>query len=177
MVADPKLAIMDEFDRGTGPLVARMMEGFRASIPAYGALPEETLRQVRDVVAENLACFSRCLRRGSDPTPEELGPFRESASRRAREGVSLAGVLEAYRMGSRVAWRELREIVEAHGEYRLGLEFATQVMSYIDSVSESVADAYINEFEELASDREAARRDFLDGLLDGSLASSSNSLM
>lgn len=170
MAANVKLAIMDQFDRATGPLVARMMEGFRASIPAYSALPEETLRQVREVVQDNLNCFSRCLRRGSDPTREELAPFRDSASRRAREGVSLAGVLEAYRMGARVAWGELRGIVEEYGEHALGLEFATLVMSYIDSVSEAVADAYISEFEELASDREGARRDFIDGLLDGSLA-------
>ena len=170
MVADAQMAIMDEFDRATGPLAARLMEGFRASIPAYGALPEETVRQVREVVQENLTLFSRCLRRGSEPTAEELTPFRASASRRAREGVSLAGVLEAYRMGARVAWNELRGIVEAHGEHALGLEFATLVMAYIDSVSESVADAYISEFEELASDRESARRDFIDGLLEGSLA-------
>lgn len=170
MAPPPRDQILDEFDHGLSALADSLMESFQAAIPIYQAMPEETLRQVRDVVEDNLACVSRCMRRGSDPSGDELVPFRESATRRAHEGVALPAVLEAYRMGARMAWHDLRRITEAHRQPMLGLEFATGVMSYIDTVSAAVAAAYISEFESLASDREAARRDFVDGILDGSLA-------
>jgi hypothetical protein len=167
--SDAKHMIMDEFERATGPLVARMLDNFRATIPTYTSLPEETVRQVREVVHANLLSIADCLRDGREPTAEDMAPFLESAARRAREGVELTGLLEAYRHGAREAWQELRRITEEHGEHAQGLEFATLLMAYIDTVSGAVADAYLAEFESLTSDREAARRDFLDGLLHGSL--------
>lgn len=165
-----KHAIMDEFELATGPLVARMLDNFRASIPTYSTLPDETLRQVREIVHGNLLRIADCLRDGRGPTADEMAPFLDSAARRAREGVELTGLLEAYRHGAREAWQEIRRITEEHDEPALGLEFATLLMAYIDTVSGAVADAYLAEFESLTSDREAARRDFLDGLLHGSLA-------
>ena len=167
--SDAKHVIMDEFERATGPLVARMLDNFRSTIPTYTALPDETVRQVREVIQANLLRIADCLRDGRGPTAEDMAPFLESAARRAREGVELTGLLEAYRHGAREAWQEIRRITEEHGAHALGLEFATLLMAYIDTVSGAVADAYLAEFESLTSDREAARRDFLDGLLHGSL--------
>lgn len=167
---DTRTRILDEFEQAIGPLVARMVSQFRRGIPSYETLPEETLRQVHEVVHDNLACFARCVRGGGEPSEEELLVFRASATRRAREGVPLSGLLRAYRMGARLAWHELRDIVERHGHADVGLDLATWVMSYSDTVGGVVAEAYIDEFESLASDRESARRDFLDGLLEGSLA-------
>lgn len=167
--SDAKHMIMDGFELATGPLVARMLDNFRSTIPTYSSLPDETVRQVREVIHANLLAIAVCLRDGREPTVEEMEPFLESAARRAREGVELTDLLEAYRHGAREAWQEIRRITEEHGEHAQGLEFATVLMAYIDTVSGAVADAYLAEFESLTSDREAARRDFLDGLLHGSL--------
>jgi sugar diacid utilization regulator len=99
-----------------------------------------------------------------------LTMIRESASRRAREGVPLSALLAAYRTGAQIAWAEARVIIGADPErLAAGLDFATGVMRWIDEASGAAAQAYLSEYERLTSDREASRRDFLDGMLGGDL--------
>jgi sugar diacid utilization regulator len=52
-----------------------------------------------------------------------------------------------------------------------GLDFASAVMSWIDEASGAAAQAYLSEYERLSSDREASRRDFVDGAINGGLTS------
>lgn len=162
------IEILDELDQMVEQLAERMLERYLASIPSYRALPDETLRQVRDVNRQNLTWFIGALRAGRGPDEEELAFVRASASKRAREGVPLSGLLQAYRLGAQLAWGQAKELIGGD-PVRLaeGLELATAVMRWVDVVSGAVAQAYLEEYERLSSDREAARRDLLDGIIGG----------
>ncbi|TMK51974.1 MAG: hypothetical protein E6G59_08140 [Actinobacteria bacterium] len=60
-------------------------------------------------------------------------------------------------------------IGDDHQRLAAGLDLATAVMNWIDEASGAAAQAYLSEYERLASDRETSRRDFLDGVLGGEL--------
>jgi len=162
--------ILDELERDIDVLADRMLERYLVAIPAYRSLPDETLRQIRDVNLKNLEGFVGSLRAGAFPSGEQLQWIGESASRRAREGVPLSALLAAYRTGAHVAWVEsMRKIGDDPNRLRAGLELATGVMQWTDAASGAAAQAYLAEYERLTSDRESARRDFLDGALSGTL--------
>jgi sugar diacid utilization regulator len=110
------------------------------------------------------------MREARGPNAEELAMIRESASRRAREGVPLSGLLVAYRTGAQIAWAEARVIIgDDPDRLAAGLDLATAIMSWIDEASGAAAQAYLAEYERLTSDREASRRDFVDGAVSGEL--------
>jgi DNA-binding PucR family transcriptional regulator len=162
--------ILDDLERITDDLAERMLKQYLESIPSYRALPDVTLDQIRDVNRANVRGFIRSMRAGRGPSSEELNMIRESASRRAREGVPLSALLAAYRTGAQIAWAEARVIIgDDHQRLAAGLDFATAVMNWIDEASGAAAQAYLSEYERLTSDREASRRDFLDGALGGEL--------
>jgi len=162
--------ILDDLERITDDLAERMLKQYLESIPSYRALPDVTLDQIRDVNRGNVRGFIRAMRAGRGPSSEEITMIRESASRRAREGVPLSALLAAYRTGAQIAWAEARVIIgDDHQRLAAGLDFATAVMSWIDEASGAAAQAYLSEYERLTSDRESSRRDFLDGVLGGEL--------
>jgi len=98
--------ILDDLERITDDLAERMLKQYLESIPSYRALPDVTLDQIRDVNRGNVRGFIRAMRAGRGPSSEELTMIRESASRRAREGVPLSALLAAYRTGAQIAWRK-----------------------------------------------------------------------
>jgi len=162
--------ILDDLERITDDLAERMLKQYLESIPSYRALPDVTLDQIRDVNRGNVRGFIRAMRAGRGPSSDEITMIRESASRRAREGVPLSALLAAYRTGAQIAWAEARVIIgDDHQRLAAGLDFATAVMSWIDEASGAAAQAYLSEYERLTSDRETSRRDFLDGVLGGEL--------
>lgn len=147
-----------------------MLQRYLASIPAYRSLPDETLRQVREVIRGNLGGFIKAMRAHRGPNKPEIDFIVSSATLRAREGVPLSALLAAYRLGAQVAWAEAVKLVgDEPARLRAGLDLATSLMNWVDEVSGAVAQAYLEEFERLWSDREAARRDFLDGAISGAL--------
>jgi len=161
-------AILDELATRAEVLAESMLQRYLETIPSYRALPDETLRQIRQVNRHNIEAFIVCLRAGRGPSASELEVIRDSASKRAREGVPLSGLLAAYRSGAQFAWDEARGLIgDDPLRLKAGLDFATAVMRWIDEASGAAAQAYLAEYERLASDRESARRDFLDGLLSG----------
>lgn len=163
--------ILDDLERDLDTLADRMLERYLVAIPAYRSLPDETLRQVREVNRKNLVGFVRSLRYRTLPDGDELQWISDSASLRAREGVPLSALLAAYRTGAHVVWAEaMRRIGDDPDRLRAGLDLATGVMQWIDLASGAAAQAYLSEYERLASDRESARRDFLEGVLSGALA-------
>jgi DNA-binding PucR family transcriptional regulator len=162
--------ILDDLERVTDVLAERMLKQYLDSIPSYRALPDVTLDQIRELNRANLVGFVAAMRESRGPTPDELAMVRESASRRAREGVPLSALLIAYRTGAQIAWTEARVIIGTDPRrMAAGLDLASAVMNWVDEASGAAAQAYLAEHERLASDREASRRDFVDGALSGQL--------
>ena len=76
----------------------------------YDAAPEELLADVRRSTREHIR--SGILEMAGTPDPERRSAdiWRETGRRRARQGVPLELVLNAYTLGSRVLWEALLEV-------------------------------------------------------------------
>lgn len=153
-----------------------MLNEFRGSIAGYQRLPDAVVAgQIRAVLQGNIALFLRLVREGREPSDEELDIFRLSAVDRATEGMPLEDVLHAYRLGAIIAWRMF---VQAGGEDQAALiPLAEMLMGYVDRVSASVAQAYLEERQHLVSEHERRLRQLVDELgQDGPLGSDSAEL-
>src|SRR5437870_13739309 len=80
-------------------IIARLVE----QLPVYGAMPSEELAgDIASITESSLRIFLDVLRTGEMPTAEQLTAARESAARRADEGVPIDAVLSAYHIGVQV---------------------------------------------------------------------------
>ena len=78
-------------------LITRIIERLVAQLPAYGAMPSEELAgDISTITEASLKIFLDVLRTGEMPTSEQLTAARESAARRADEGVPIDAVLSAH---------------------------------------------------------------------------------
>jgi hypothetical protein len=139
----------------------RMLDSFRASINGYRRLPEPLLEgNIVAIIEHNLEVFRGSTLAGHEPGDAELEPFRASARVRAGEGMPLEDLLHAYRLGGRLAWQAL---IEAAGEEdRDGLLVGAEIlMRYIDLVSATVAQAYLDARQLAVSEEERGLRALL----------------
>lgn len=158
-------AIIARLDRED---VARQMVGsFRSEIPGYRRLPTPVLElQIVEIARRNVELCFDSLSLGAPLSAEQLEPFRASARERATEGMPLEDLLHAYRLGGRLGWRALCEA--ATEEEQSVLVFAAEeVMRYVDEVSAAVAQAYLDERQQLVSEEERAARDLFEALIRG----------
>jgi DNA-binding PucR family transcriptional regulator len=138
-----------------------MVDTFVAELPVYAHLPREQLDgEIADICRRNLAAFADHLRRDGPPSPALLDEVRASATRRADEGVPLDAVLAAYHIGARVLW-------DAIGDQAGDAVVAGRVLSFIASVSQVAAAAFVEERESITSDVRDARRALAEALLAG----------
>lgn len=104
------------------------------------------------------------------PLPEELEHLAGVAELRARQGIPLELVLDAYRVGAHQAWG----VVAAEGRRRevppqVLLQAVDVMWSWTDTVTSHVASAHRRAELELARHHQQHRTDFLRGLVTGSL--------
>lgn len=142
----------------------RMVAAFRVSISGYRRLPALLVEgNIVDVVEHNLEVFRSTTLAGREPADVELEPFRVSARLRAAEGMPLEDLLHAYRLGGRLAWKTVVELARP-GE-RDGLLLGAEiVMRYIDIVSATVAQAYLDARQHVVSEDERRLRALLQAL-------------
>jgi hypothetical protein len=156
--------VVSRIDRAD--LAEGMVERFRAEIAGYRRLPEPmVLGEILDVSRQNIDLFFRTILEGHALDEADFTPFRESAKRRATEGMPLEDLLHAYRLGGRLAWQGVIEATEPE-EQDLLLTAASLVMEYIDAVSSAVAQSYMEERTHLVSEEERSLRALLDAIAD-----------
>jgi hypothetical protein len=143
-----------------------------AEVPAYaGALTGEMGTKIEMAVRAALGGFLNLASRKAGPSP--LASSLEGAYAlgrgEARAGRSLDALLAAYRVGARVAWRELAAVTVAAGMEAPALaRFAELTFAYIDELS---AASVTGHADELATSGRARRR-ALDRLAQSLLAGS-----
>lgn len=136
-------------------------------VPSYAdAFSGRMGQRIEGAVQMALGAFLHLAARslGSDPGPT-LSPALEGAYElgrgEARSGRSVDALLSAYRVGARVAWRELSETAVDRGLPPLMIaRFAELVFAYIDELSAASVSGHADEL--ASSDRE--RRRHLDRL-------------
>lgn len=145
------------------PLLAeRTVTAITAEVPSYsGTLTGQMLDKISNAVQIALGTFLDLLARaqGTDPSTP-LTPALEAAyalgSGEARSGRSMDALLAAYRVGARVAWREMSTTTVRGGLSAATVaEFAELLFAYIDELS---AASVAGHADELASAGRARRR-------------------
>jgi len=154
--------------QGVLPAVAEhTVAAVTVEVPSYAdAFSGRMGRRIEGAVKMALGAFLQLAARphDSDPGPT-LSPALEGAYElgrgEAREGRSIDALLSAYRVGARVAWRELSETAVDRGLPPLMIaRFAELVFAFIDELSAASVSGHGDEL--ASSDRE--RRRHLDRL-------------
>ena len=121
-------------------------------VPGYtGALSGSMGDNIEAAVQMALAGFLKLAARSTDSDPSTpLGPTLEGAYAlgrgEARSGRSIDALLAAYRVGARVAWRELATAAaEAGLRSETMAQFAELVFAYIDELSASSVAGHTDE--------------------------------
>jgi hypothetical protein len=150
------------------PAVAeRTVAAVTVEVPSYAdAFSGRMGQRIESAVQMALGAFLQLAARShdSDPGPP-LSPALEGAYElgrgEARQGRSMDALLSAYRVGARVAWRELSETAVTGGLPPLMIaRFAELVFAFIDELSAASVSGHADEL--ASTDRE--RRRHLDRL-------------
>jgi hypothetical protein len=154
--------------QGVLPAVAeRTVAAVTVEVPSYAdAFSGRMGQRIESAVQMALGAFLQLAARShdSDPGPP-LSPALDGAYElgrgEARQGRSMDALLSAYRVGARVAWRELSETAVDGGLAPLMIaRFAELVFAFIDELSAASVSGHADEL--ASSDRE--RRRHLDRL-------------
>lgn len=147
----------------TAFVIKRLVEG----LDVYKQLPAEELSgDIARIIEQAVRMFLKVLRTGTLPEPVELGIVRESAARRAEEGLPIDAVIGAYHIGAQACFDfvepevqpdDLRSVFEAH---RL-------LFNYLRLTTGAVAAGYLSERQSMFGDEHGARQTLLATLLDG----------
>ncbi|QFU89209.1 CdaR family transcriptional regulator [Amycolatopsis sp. YIM 10] len=151
--------LSDELSAYTG----LVLEALTARVPAYGLLPAEQLTgDITRVIEQNLRSFTEVLRTRELPGRPELDFLRESAARRAEEGIPIDIVLTAYHIGIEVVWESLTGQVRP-AEVGDVMAVNTLALRYLELVAPAVGAGYLDERQAVFDDE----RSLLSSLLDG----------
>jgi hypothetical protein len=154
--------------QGVLPAVAEhTVAAVTVEVPSYAdAFSGRMGQRIEGAVQMALSAFLQLAARPHDADPgPTLSPALEGAYElgrgEARQGRSIDALLSAYRVGARVAWRELSETVVDRGLPPLMVaRFAELVFEFIDELSAASVSGHSDEL--ASSDRE--RRRHLDRL-------------
>ncbi|MFJ6198125.1 PucR family transcriptional regulator [Micromonospora sp. NPDC092111] len=150
--------------RGRLPVVAeRTVTAITAEVPAYsGTLTGQMREKIENAVRIALGTFLQLIERAgasdpSTPLSRALEAAYALGAGEARSGRSMDALLAAYRVGARVAWREVSATTVRNGlSAETVAEFAELMFAYIDELS---AASVAGHSDELATVGRVRRRD------------------
>jgi PucR-like helix-turn-helix protein len=156
-------------------VATRTVEAITGEVPGYGAgLDDSMVEAIESSVQMALAGFLKLAtggRDGTDPSTP-LGPTLEGAYAlgrgEARNERSMDALLAAYRVGARVAWRELARSAAAAGlESATMAQFAELLFAYIDELSAASVAGHSDELTTSGRVQERYRERLARHLLEG----------
>ncbi|WP_086820342.1 CdaR family transcriptional regulator [Allokutzneria sp. NRRL B-24872] len=151
-------------------LTELVLAAVTSRIPAYGLLPSEELAgDINRVIAQTLRSFVAMVRTKSLPSAEELAFLRESAARRAEEGIPIDIVLTAYHIGVQVVWESLTPEVRPEEVHDV-MAVNSLALRYLELITPAVGAGYLDQRQTLFDDERSARHTLLTALLDGAPA-------
>jgi hypothetical protein len=152
LTLDPRL--LDLLRRRLPVVATHTINAVTEEVPSYaGAFGGPMGDNIENAVQMALAGFLRLAARGRTTDPgTPLSPALEGAYAlgrgEARSGRSADALLSAYRVGARVAWRELAETaVDAGVPADMLASFAELVFAYIDELSAASVAGHADELE------------------------------
>jgi hypothetical protein len=147
-------------------LSARVREAMQAQLPAYRVLPQEALDEEVGLEVERVLRSARAGRAASDEG--ELAELAAIGEARAKQGVPLAEMLRAWRIGIEVVVGYAREVGKRVGiEDAQVLEFVQSTLAWSDIAMVTTAEAHRKAELALAKAEQGRRSAFTGGLLFG----------
>ncbi|WP_328402040.1 helix-turn-helix domain-containing protein [Streptomyces sp. NBC_00390] len=147
-------------------LAARVLARLVDQVPVYATLPAEQRTETRRVIEQGIRAFATILRTGQLPSEAELQVLRQSAAKRAEDGMPVEAVISAYHVGA----HECLERMAPHAtrEDMPQLQAAHMlVLRFLERMTTTVVAGYLAERQAVASDEQSARQAMLTALLDG----------
>ena len=146
-------------------IVDAAVEHFLARIPGYRDAAPAVVEDARRHTEEHHDLLCDVLRRGREVKPRDLAFIERHAARRARQGISLADFLAAFRAYHTIVWEAVLEASRA-GAAEEALAAAGTVIAYVDLITTHASGAYLDAQQLLLADSDRVRRDLLEDLLD-----------
>ncbi|MFI0449577.1 PucR family transcriptional regulator [Actinomadura sp. 6N118] len=148
-------------------LTDRLVAEVLAEDPAYGEFvpKDEFWESVRD----SLEAGIEQMRRKAAGEREDLSVAERTGRRRCEQGLPLESLLRSYRMGGRIIWEALIQVVseEDPDSLQVLLRYASTVWHTIELQSTVVAESYRRTESELLRRSSERVQALLDALLDG----------
>ncbi|MFJ6787493.1 PucR family transcriptional regulator [Streptomyces angustmyceticus] len=151
-------------------VVATIVTAVREQVPAYAALDDGRLHEVRAIAAWALDRLLHLWATDSALTPADVRRFRGIAAARAADGRPVQAVLRAYRVAATVMTDEVAAVTPPPGAPD-AFALARMALSTLDTLSEEMATAYTAAGDDLTADRDRSLRLLLDDLIAGRHAS------
>ncbi len=148
-------------------LVPLILDRLLTEVPLYARLPAEELHgEVAGIIGHNVRVFADLLRDRRSARPSELDRQRQSARRRAEEGVPLDAVLEAYHLGTMVLWEEITAGADGADLPDL-LVGQNLLFGYLRQLTAAVSAEYMEARQSLLHSEHDTRRSLITALLAG----------
>lgn len=154
--------VIEDLAARSDELTAKIYTAMNASIGDYSGLQvPDSHRDVQASVHLNVDIWYRALLSGTPPQAADLEQLAEFGRHRVSQGVSLSGLLSAYRLGSRVIWEELLDTarVHPHIERELLVKVSPYILFHFDLLGQTISQAYTREMQQLTRWRDRARHD------------------
>ena len=127
-------SMLESVDQLSEQLVSRILSAEHGYVEATLLTPE----QLYAACVDNLTAMLGNL---AGSAPIRLEAARAAGQLKAEQGVPLAALLHAFRLGGRLIWDELMDRSEGRATNAL-LDMAAQVWALVDVYSDSAAEAY-----------------------------------
>jgi hypothetical protein len=136
-------------------------------LTAYRLMPgEELAGDISRVIEQNLRSFVAVLRSKTLPTAAEVAFLRESAARRAEEGIPIEVVLTAYHVGIQVTWDAMTAGARPEDLADV-MAVNALLLRYLELITPAVAAGYLAQQQSISGDEHSARQSLLAALIGG----------
>ena len=146
-------------------LIDAVLFALASEIDEYAAIPAEAFEvDIAANVALGIDRFQATLVCGSQPTDDELQDVRDSAARRAEDGVPLATLVQGYAVATRVVFDQFAATVE--DPVVLG-NLASLGFDHLRVLASAAATGYLEEYRATRGAEKSHDQVVLDALLAG----------
>ncbi|MFC7450896.1 PucR family transcriptional regulator [Rhodococcus daqingensis] len=160
-------SVANWLDAAATDLTVAVIERLVDDLPIYRELPaEEVQGEIAGIVHHNMELFATLLRERRPARAAEFVEQRNSAARRAEEGVPLDAVLHAYHVGIGMATKEMFADAEP-GDMADAQTIMAMVLDFLRQLTLEVSSSYLEERQIMDSQENSGRRSLMTALVAG----------
>jgi carbohydrate diacid regulator len=128
-------------------VVERAYRAVAQSDETYNELSSITKSDVMESIRLSAVLWFNSMLTGECPSDDDMEAFRNLGRRRVHQGVDLASLLRAYRVGSKELWAAYLEFASKHPDVQNELLFVVSpyLLDHFDEMAQSIAAAYMEE--------------------------------